>query len=803
MIAGGGAWIFPKPETGLSDVGFCGRSAKRLGQLGGGAAIGLVALALIGPPALQAETDPIDAPLQVVRYGETDTLRGLVGQHLNDPDLWPVVLRLNDIASPADLVPGAELRLPVRQVLAADSALATALGAIQRATAEGARIFAPAEIGAAVENRETAITHRGAGAWRDAVDFAGLATGQANTAYDISLAQRDRAAEAVVSDVQGSVEGRAPAEPSWSGRAVDDILVEFERLRTLSNSTTQVTFRDLSRLRLNPNSNATIQRMRSDPLTGGEVTKVSLANGDFYALLNQLSEKSTFEIDVPGVETTTNSADFWIKNDDSGARFVNYDKAGLEIRRGGETITVGENEGVVLTGAGAQRAAVLSAPQLAAPAPGAVVYTAAAALEWAPFDAAEAYWLEIAADPGFNAMRVSEWGLRDTRFEATLPPARYYWRVAALDRLGLPGEWSASRDFAVRVDTTPPFLTLLSPAPGSLLSRPRVELLGASEPGAALSLDGAPLEIGADGSFLTELDLVPGENRFTVRAVDAAGNDSSRSLSVIYRPAAQVTVALAPDAPRAGAALATRSAEITVEARSNAEPGAAVAVRDAGGRLAVQTRVGPDGGFGFTLPADAAPRRYRIEVLSPGGAVEGARDIAVVRDQVAPDLVLDLPPPRATGVAQLALAGHAGDAVSLTLGGTLVPLGAQGRFDLTLTLTPGENAFELVASDAVGNLSVLPLNTVLDIDPPRILGVDLGRPQGAAGPIDLTVRAEDASGLRQAARFVIAVGGAERAGFLRCDSAAGLCRASLPAEPGALQLIELIIEDYAGNAAFR
>ena len=216
----------------------------------------------------------------------------------------------NDIASPADLVPGTELLLPVRQVFVADSALVKALDAIQKATAEGARIFAPVEIGSAIDNRDEAVTQRGIGEWRQVVDFSSVATGFANEALDISISQRDRSAEAVVSDVQGDVEGRPPSEPRWSDRAQNDVLVEFERLRTLSDSTTQITFRDLSRLRLNPNSNATIQRMRSDPLTSGEVTKVSLVEGDFYALLNQLSDMTQFEIDVPGIESTTNSADF-------------------------------------------------------------------------------------------------------------------------------------------------------------------------------------------------------------------------------------------------------------------------------------------------------------------------------------------------------------------------------------------------------------------------------------------------------------------------------------------------------------
>lgn len=765
------------------------------------AAAGLFAFWALSGPAPQAETDPMDAPLEVVRFGENDTLRGVVGKYLRDPDLWPAVLRINDIASPADLVPGAELRLPVRQVLAADNALLVALDAIQKATAEGARIFAPAEIGTAIENRDTAVIRREEGEWRQVVRFAGVATDYANEALDISIAQRDRSAEAVVSDVQGSVEGRAPAEPNWSNRRLDDILVEFERLRTLSNSTTQVTFRDLSRLRLNPNSNATIQRMRSDPLTGGEVTKVSLANGDFYALLNQLSEKSTFEINVPGVETTTNSADFWIKNDDTGARFVNYDSAGLEIQRGRETITVGENEGVVLTGAGTWRAAVLTSPRLAAPELGAVIYTAVAPLRWDAFEGAEAYWLEVAADPGFNQMKLSEWGIRETDFAAELPPARYFWRVAALDKLGLPGEWSTAQDFTVRIDNTPPFLTLLSPASGTIATRPAIELLGASELDAALTLNGQPLQAGGDGSFLSDLALVPGENRFTVRAVDPAGNESSRSLTVVYRPAVAVEIALSDAIPRVGGALATRSDELSVMAATTAAPGSAVTVRDESGRAVVQTVIGAGGALGFTVPVEDAARGYRVEVLAPTGAVEGRQDFTALRDRVAPGVAFDQPPLRATGDASLHLAGSAGDAVRLELEGTEVPL-TDGRFDLSVALEPGANRFELVASDAVGNISVTRVNTLYDVDPPEILAIELGRPAGEAGPIELVVTARDASGLRQAAPFVVSVGGAEREGFARCDSAAGLCRASLPAEPGTLELIELIVEDYAGNAAF-
>ncbi len=763
--------------------------------------VALPLIVILSPASLAAQSSELDAPLEEVTFTEADTIRGVVSQYLRDPDLWPTVLRLNGIDSPAELVPGTRLKLPVKQVEAADAALSVSLEAIQAANAEGAQIFAPGEIGSAIENRDAAVAKRGEGEWRQVVSFSGLAETFAREALEISVKQRDRSAEAVVSDVQGNVEGRAPAEPKWSDRDLDDILVEFERVRTLSDSTTQITFRDLSRLRLNANSNATIQRMRSDPLTGGEVTKVSLANGDFYALLNQLSDKSTFEIDVPGIETTTNSADFWIKNDTSGARFVNYDASDLEIKRGGEAITVGENEGVVITGTETARAEVLNAPLPSAPDVGEVIYTPETTLLWEPFDGAVAYWVEIALDPGFNQMAVSEWGVRDTQMARALSPSRYHWRVAALDQLGLPGEWSTHREFTVRQDATPPFLTLLSPASDTIFTRPDIEILGATEPDARLVLNGTPLITGADGSFLAAVQLVPGPNTLTVEAVDPAGNVSTRSQTVVFRPAAEVDISLSDRIPRVGDALATRLETLSVSATTTAEPGASVVVRDLSEAVVVQLVVGAGGDIGFTVPVDEAERGYMIEVLSPVGAVEGRKLFRAVRDRTPPRISLDVPPPKATAEPFVELAGVADDAVSLELYGTLVPV-AEGRFSLTLELKPGENGFDLLATDAVGNVSVTRLQTLLDIEPPEILSVDLSRDGGEDSTIQIVVEASDASGLVQAAPFLIAVDGVEYDGFLRCDSLSGLCRGTVPPAPGELELIELIIEDYAGNAAF-
>ena len=578
-------------------------------------------LTILAMPHL-ADAQSLDAPLKPVAFKEGDTLRGVVAAELEDPDLWPLVLQLSGIAAITDVRPGTVLSMPVQQVKVTDTALMRALDAIQAANAEGARLFAPDRIEAAITNRDDAVVQRGSGEWRGAVRLADAATGYANEALEVSLAQRDRDAEALVTDVQGDVEGRSPDASRWTNRALNDVLVQAERVRTLSGSTTQITFRDLSRLRLNPNSNATIERMRTDPLTGGEVTKIALVSGDFYALLNQLGEDTSFEIDAGGLETQTDSKDFWIKTDDSGARFANYDEAVLVVGSGQNAVSLGENEGAVVSAEGvAQVTEVLDRPALLGPAEGSPVYGRSALLSWVAKTGSAAYWLEVAADAGFNDMRVSEWGIPSTGFEVQgLDQGRYHWRVAALDAFGLPGSWSIPSNFDLISDTTPPFLALTTPADGDLIALPVVTLAGESEAGVDLSVNGVQVMLGEDNRFSVTLDAAEGSNSFVLVAVDAAANRTERVVNVVYRPAEVLT--LTPDAtlPRdAEGRFLTATDQLAFTASSTATPGSALRLTDAAGTVVVQAVVEDGGAISLTAPARPCPPRACA--LPAGGAV--------------------------------------------------------------------------------------------------------------------------------------------------------------------------------------
>ena len=86
------------------------------------------------------------------------------------------------LSSITDVRPGVELVIPAGPIASADRALREALGAVQQATEQGARLFAAEQIGNGLRLYESAVTARKAGDWARAgrlADEARLAAGEA------------------------------------------------------------------------------------------------------------------------------------------------------------------------------------------------------------------------------------------------------------------------------------------------------------------------------------------------------------------------------------------------------------------------------------------------------------------------------------------------------------------------------------------------------------------------------------------------------------------------------------------------
>lgn len=98
------------------------------------------------------------------------------------------------------------------------------------------------------------------------------------------------------------------------------------------------------------------------------------------------------------------------------------------------------------------------------------------------------------------------------------------WQAVAV-AIGALGDVSPPVRARVVVDGVPPTITLDAP----FLSPPWplvTSVSGRVEPGAAITVGGAPLDVAADGGFELAARLTPWPQRFELRAVDPAGNRS-------------------------------------------------------------------------------------------------------------------------------------------------------------------------------------------------------------------------------------------------------------------------------------
>lgn len=736
----------------------------------------------------------------VVPYQSGVDLRQISETYLGDADLWPSILQASGIDRITDLLPGQGLTVPTTEVAAARSALNTSRTKIQDANAIGAQVFAFKEITEAITLHDAALGKQKAGEWSETLALAVAADDLATKAYSRAEQKRDQAAEALLSDRQGWVEGQRPEDLGWGDRDLNSILIEEEKIRTLSRSTAQITFRDSGRLRLNANSHAVIERMRVDPLKKREDAKVSLVEGDFYALLGDSSDRKTLEVDVPDVNAQIDSGDFWVRQDASGAKFTNYDDKRVEIAAHGDRVGLGRNEGVVIRSGEAPREKIdlLGTPRLLTPVDDGLVFNAMAVLSWEPTPSAAGYWLEVALDSNFNKMIDSVSAISEPTFSLqNLETGVYYWRVSALDQFGLPGPRSLARRFDMRIDTAPPYLRIEDPTEDEIYREANVQVVGESEPGAQVFVNGAAARMLEDGRYALEIKLVPGINLFSLLARDAAGNETQLSREIVHVPDAAAEITFADTIPRLSAHhFVANGPEISLAGET--EQTAKLQVLSSDGIVRSTTTTDSQGHFAFTLPLSLDEESFTLSVESASG-FKSQGSFLVSIDTEAPEIKLDAPLARLTSVEFLALRGIVTGSTLVQLDGRTIPL-SDGRFDEVITLPEGVNTIQMSASDLAGNVTIATWTVTLDQSPPKYVAHTV-KP-GTGGRINVEVEAEDASGLAKAAPFTLLANGAAVEGFLRYNKLSRSYKGAVAvanSDVSKVRLAGVELQDDAGN----
>ena len=739
---------------------------------------------------------------QTITVPAGENIRELAQKYLGDPDLWPEILKSNSLSSAADLKPGTSLIISADLVQLSRQQLQSALQTIQTATEAGANVFAADSLARAMNFYAAAVISRKSREWQKSIEHARLARLAAENAEREALARRNTTGVAALTDRKGAVESRKPAEPVWKDAPLKVKLNEGEMVRTLSGSLAEITFHDESRIRLNENSQAVIQRMREDLLAKKKESSVSLVAGNAFALLAGNQKKKQFDFVIPGVSTKVNSRNFWVQKDEQATKVANYEGQ-IELTSQGGTVVVGENQGSLVKANQKPTAptALLSSPALATPENNATLFDRQVEFKWVAVATALNYWLEISRDKSFTNVIVNANAIKSNTFAANLPGnGSYYWRVAAVDANGFPSRFSERGFFNIAKDATAPFLQLAAPEEGAIVRESFARVAGTTEKEAKLFLNGKAVEVAGGGIFQTECLLKDGVNEIILEAQDAAGNISRVRRSVNYVADSRVGIsysstlkALRPKH------FVVPNAEFTLSSVS--KPAAAITLLRLSNLLSLRTFADDAGYFQFTVQNLSGKERFSLSATTPAGY--SAKDTFMVEvDNTPPQIKLDAEIPAVVASDTLRLAGAILGATNLALNNEELKFVAD-RFRANLKLQPGLNLIQLVATDFAGNVTTVEKRVVLDREAPKLLQHQITPLFSAkAKLLQISVKAQDASAMKRTAKFVLQAGGFNFSGYLKFNAAAQAYEetVTLPAAaPEGVKLKAVVLEDYYGN----
>lgn len=273
---------------------------------------------------------------------------------------------------------------------------------------------------------------------------------------------------------------------------------------------------------------------------------------------------------------------------------------------------------------------------------------------------------------------------------------------------------SASASVAVTLDTTPPVVTILTPADGSLTTEGQTQVSGSVEdasPIASLSVAGVSVALAPDGSFATTAALDLGANLLQADAVDAAGNAGSAAVTVTRGEPPTVGLATPADGALLGASPVTVSGPVT-----GTEP-VAVTVNGVSATVAA-------GSYSAQVPLSEGANALDIQAENAFGSASAGASVTL--DTTPPVVAITAPADGSEfSEGPVGIFGTVVDAspiTALALNGSALP--PDTAFATQADLAPGANVFTVQATDAVGLTGSASVTvTLTETGPPLALAI--------------------------------------------------------------------------------
>lgn len=406
-------------------------------------------------------------------------------------------------------------------------------GLLVRAAAEQPAGGFVEELEAARRGQETARAAFAVQAFRDAVAEGKRARALLLAILDAS-ASRASTGEAQFIAVQGSVEYRRGERGEWEEARSRVVLQSGDYVKTSMNGSAEIVFLDGTLYTVRPNTLFLVTRGQGSG--GGSTQTIAME----YGWVNLNTAQRGSKVTTPRSEAHVGrESDVVVSYDRASAtgRFVAYRGEVDVASQGGQRKQVSELQQITQVGdLLSQPSRLPQAPEMERPSDNHEVTLEASKslqLAWVPVSGAARYALQVSRNRLFvdNVIDVAS----RTKTEATLGlkgEGTFEWRVAAIGRDGLQGPWSAPRTFRViagerrgeRGDKTPPQLVIDEvQAYGNIFI-----VVGRTEAGATVRLNGEPVAVAANGTFTkTVLLTTEGWSLIEIKAIDTSGNEAA------------------------------------------------------------------------------------------------------------------------------------------------------------------------------------------------------------------------------------------------------------------------------------
>lgn len=416
------------------------------------------------------------------------------------------------------------------------AAIAAAEKAVGQAAVAAPRSEGLATARAHLGSARTAVTGRD---FRTAVEEAALAE---DLARDI-LGLRNPGAETAVRVVRadGDVRLKRAGQFMWEEVSERTQLRAGDQIRTGNQASAQLVYFDGTTMTVSAGTLLEIRDLFRDPQRRTQRITERLAFGSLSASTQQTEGVTT----VHEVATETASvkarkaAEFEVRYDQSRGRSeVLAFKGPLTLTTGGKEVELPQSTRVTLDqGKIVSKSVLLDPPQLIFP-PDQKAFAGPAGAKveagWGAVSHAVRYRFQLSDRHLFSQLIDDRERVIATTalLPAGLPPGVYFWRVAGVDREGVPGRWSETRKFRLLgaefrdpADKEPPHLDVSE----ILVVGSNAIITGRAEPGALVWVEGERVEVEDDGRFTWLIKLRnDGRNKLQIVAQDAAGNETRR-----------------------------------------------------------------------------------------------------------------------------------------------------------------------------------------------------------------------------------------------------------------------------------